>query len=153
MSSVLLISIPHQITEGATGIVHGVTLKLQSSDGKLSDGVDVVAKLALLDEQRDGLRNEYGIYQNLASERIKGIPTALGLFDDIEGGPTLLIMTHEGTCLRRDQAISSSQRYGIPFSLDGRSSDWCDRAKFLAILRQIHKAAFFTRPSTSEPSQ
>jgi hypothetical protein len=112
-----------EIAEGATGIVHGATLKLQSSDEKLGDGVDVVVKLALLDEQKDALRNEYSIYQHLASERVKGIPTALGLFDDIEGGPTLLIMTHAGTCLRRDQAISSSQRYCVPFSLDGRASD------------------------------
>jgi hypothetical protein len=103
----MILTLTSEIAEGATGIIHGATLRLQNSDG--TDSIDVIVKLALLEEQKDALRNEYAMYQ-LASKCVKGIPTVLGLFDEIEGGPALLIMTHEGICLHRDRAVSSSQR-------------------------------------------
>jgi hypothetical protein len=114
----MMLTLTSEIAEGATGIVHDAALELQTSDGEhLTDGINVVVKLALLEEQKDGLHNEYTIYQRLASKCVKGIPTVLGLFDEIEGGPTLLIMTHAGTRLHRDRAVSSSQRYVVPSPL------------------------------------
>jgi hypothetical protein len=102
-----------EIAEGTTGKVHGATLEVQTLDGNfLTD--DVVVKLAFLDHQKERLRNEHDIYQHLALKDVKGLPTTFGLFDDLEGGPSLLITTHAGTCVQRGQGISPSQRYVVP---------------------------------------
>jgi len=118
----MILILTSDIAQGATGIIHGATLQVQISDSTYLTG-DVVIKLALCIEQKACLRNEYSIYQHLASKHVNGLPTVLGIFDDLEEGPSILIMTHAGTCLHRGQAVSSSTR-----------------AALLTILQDIHKA-------------
>jgi len=100
-----------EITEGATGIVHGATLKTE----RTLVPYDVVVKLSVLDEQKDRLYNKHAIYETLKSKGIKGIPTVLGIFDDIEEGASMLLMTHAGAPLHCDHVLLSSQRYVVPF--------------------------------------
>ena len=107
----MVLIITSEIAEGATGIVHDAKLQVQTSDGYLTG--DVVIKLALRPDQKASLLNEYSIYQHLASKRVNGIPTVLGIFDCKEG-PSILIMTHGGTCLHSGQAVSSTTRYVFP---------------------------------------
>jgi hypothetical protein len=68
--------------------------------------LDVAVKFALTREQRDALQNEYEIYRLLRLNRIcTGITTPLGLFDDAEGGPSVLVMLFEGSPLINVQEL------------------------------------------------
>jgi hypothetical protein len=103
------------IAEGATGIVHGATLELETSDASLTE--EVVVKLAFLDEQQERMRNEYAIYQHLARANVAGIPKVLGLFEDLEGGSMALVMNNAGVSLCEQRAdrdgkvkVSASER-------------------------------------------
>ena len=102
-----------EIGHGATGVVHGATLELVTSDG-LTLTHEVVVKLAFADEQQDGLRDEYDIYWHLAQQGVKGVATVLGLFDDLEGCAAALVMTYAGLALHsRKGLLSSSERFVI----------------------------------------
>jgi hypothetical protein len=58
----MILTLASEIAEGATGTVHDATLKLQTSDGKHpTNGINVVVKLAPLEEQKGGPHNEYAI--------------------------------------------------------------------------------------------
>ena len=57
--------------------------------------LDVVAKLAFNEDQRENLNHEYAIYLHLAPKAVKNIPTALGLFDDVEKRTLVL---YSNTC-------------------------------------------------------
>ena len=85
------------IGDGATGIVHEARLELTTKDG---DRVveDVVVKFAFTHKQREKMRHEYVIYHHLATNGISGIiPDVIGLFEDTEGGPMAIVMSHGGT--------------------------------------------------------
>jgi hypothetical protein len=105
-----------QIADGATGIVHGARLELDTSDSQpLTE--EIVVKLAFSDKQQKRIRNEYDIYQHLAHAKVVGIPTVLGLFEDLEGGSMALVMSNAGVSLwkqRVDRAgqvtVSTSER-------------------------------------------
>jgi hypothetical protein len=87
-----------EIGRGTTGVVHRGTLKPETAG--LSIPLDVVVKLAFDDEQRDALRSEYEVYRSLRSKGVlRGITTALGFFDDSEGGPCALAMLYAGRSL------------------------------------------------------
>jgi serine/threonine protein kinase len=130
-----------EIGEGATGIVHGGTLKVVTSE-PTHFSRDVAVKLSLLDDQRVRLRNEYAIYRTLESNGVKGLSTVLGMFDDVEEGSTILIMTHAGTPLHRDRVISSGQRYVAHSLISVTWVPYCLTIEqlFLAILTKIHNA-------------
>jgi hypothetical protein len=102
-----------EIGEGATGIVHGATLQVVTSE-PIHFSSDVVVKLSLLDEQKVRLHNEFATYRTLHSNGVKGLSTVLGIFDDVEDGSTILIMTHAGTPLHHVRVISTAQRYVLP---------------------------------------
>jgi hypothetical protein len=94
----LPIVLTSEIGHGATGIVHGGTLQLESVDGSVP--LDIVVKLAFHNEQRHALRDEYEVYRNLRSKGVlRGITTVLGFFDDCEGGPCALVMLYAGASL------------------------------------------------------
>jgi hypothetical protein len=109
----MVLILTSETAEGATGIVHGATLRVETSDRTHLTG-DVVVKLSLLDEQKVRLRNEYAIYQTLEANGVKGLSGVLGIFDDMEKGPTILVLTQAGTPLHPDRALSSSHRYMVP---------------------------------------
>jgi hypothetical protein len=109
----MVLILTSEVAEGATGIIHDAKLQVHTSDGYLTG--DVVIKLALHPDQKASLLNEYSIYQHLASKHVNGIQTVLGIFDYKGQGPSILIMTHGGTCLHSGQAVSSTTRYDFPF--------------------------------------
>jgi len=94
----LPIVLTSEIGHGATGIVHGGTLQLESAEGSVP--LDIVVKLAFDNQQRHALRDEYEVYCNLRSKGVlRGITTVLGFFDDCEGGPCALVMLYAGASL------------------------------------------------------
>jgi hypothetical protein len=97
-----------EIGDGATGIVHGATLELETSDVQRLTH-EVVVKLAFSDEQQERLRKEYAIYQHLATANVMGIPTVLGLFEDLEGGSMALVMNNAGVSLWEKRADEKGQ--------------------------------------------
>ena len=97
LTSILTAEIGH----GATGVVHRGTLHAEGSDESVP--LDVVVKLAFDSEQRDALKNEYEIYRLLRSNGVaQGIVTVLGFFDDVEGGPSALVMLYAGVSLETE---------------------------------------------------
>lgn len=86
------------IASGATGVIHGATLKLLGAGGKPHE-IPVVVKFAMEEKQKKSLSHEYSIYKRLAPSRIQGIPRAFGLFKDHGSDVVALVMTHVGTAL------------------------------------------------------
>lgn len=107
----LSIVLTSEIGNGGTGVVLGGQLEVKATKGLAP--LDVVVKLAFNHVQRDSLRNEYEIYRQLCSKGVvKGIPTALGFFDDSEGGPSALVMSFAGVSLATEpKQLSLSQQY------------------------------------------
>lgn len=105
----LMLVITSEISTGATGIVHGGTLEVELPGQCVS--LDVAVKLAFSDNQKERLANENEIYHYLSSRHITGIPTLLGSFSSIAGGPSALIMTYNGVSISNDtQTLSSDIR-------------------------------------------
>jgi hypothetical protein len=76
-------------------MVHRGELTTCQQDGATS--LDIAVKLAFDIDQGDVLKNEYGIYRQLRSKGVlRGIPTALGLFDDSEESACALVTTYAG---------------------------------------------------------
>lgn len=76
--------------------------------------LDIAVKFALTSGQRDALRNEYEVYRVLRLNGIcTGITIPLGLFDDIEGGPSILVMPFKGSPITPMHELDSpsSHRY------------------------------------------
>ncbi|KAF9505631.1 hypothetical protein BS47DRAFT_1400218 [Hydnum rufescens UP504] len=87
-----------EIGRGASGIVHRGTLEANFAERSMQ--LDVAVKFAFTTEQKEDLRHEYNVYQRLKSNGITtGIATALGIFDDCEDGPCILIMLYSGSSL------------------------------------------------------
>ncbi|RDB15981.1 hypothetical protein Hypma_003536 [Hypsizygus marmoreus] len=115
------------IGDGSTGIVHSAMLELKTHDHR-SMTCDVVVKFAFTAEQQRRLRNEYSIYGHLSASGVTGVIVGvLGLFEDIEGGPLALIMSHGG--------ISLDDRGEQPNTVEERMSE---RAAFLHAVKSIH---------------
>ena len=105
----ITIVLTSEIGFGSTGMVHRGNLTTCQPDGATS--LDIAVKLALDIEQRDALRNEYKIYRYLRSKGVlRGIATALGLFDDSEDSACALVTTYAGipvsTELQGDLSVS-----------------------------------------------
>ena len=105
----LVLVITLEIGTGATGVVHSGTLEVELPGQSVS--LDVVAKLAFSDHQKERLAHENAIYHYLRSEHITGIPTLFGFFNSVDGGPSALLMTHRGVSVRSNiQPLSSATR-------------------------------------------
>jgi len=104
----LILVITSEIGTGATGIVHGGTLEMELPDQSIS--LDVVAKLAFSDYQKERLAHEHTIYCYLGSRHITGIPTLLGFFSSVDDGPSTLLMTHRGISVSSNTPLSSATR-------------------------------------------
>lgn len=135
----LLLFLTSEIGRGATGVVHGGTLEIESEHRRSS--VNIVAKLAFTSSQQARLAQEWSVYTHLALNGVQGIPTLLGIFHDVErdNGPSCVLMRHAGTSLRRASPISSVQRYVISHLPCGLYELYYSDA-FLETLRSIHNA-------------
>lgn len=95
----LSIVLKSEIGHGATGQVLRGTLSVEGSKSA-SVLLDIVVKLALGSERGNALRNEYKIYHLMKKSGITtGIIFPLGLFDEVEGGASALVMPYVGTPL------------------------------------------------------
>jgi hypothetical protein len=99
----LVLVITSEIGTGATGIVHGGTLEVELAGQCVS--LDIVAKLAFSRHQKERLAHENEIYLYLNERHIRGIPTSLGLFSSIDGGPSALLLTYNGVCITDDTQL------------------------------------------------
>jgi tRNA A-37 threonylcarbamoyl transferase component Bud32 len=107
--------------------------------------LDIVVKLALGSERGAALRNEYKIYHLMRESGITaGITTPLGLFDDVQGGASALVMPYAGTPLaaRPDFILTVSYQCSTLLSyFHPHFSDTLgNREAVLANLKEIHRA-------------
>jgi len=94
----LSIVLNSEIGHGATGKVLRGTLSVEASSACVL--LDIVVKLAIGSERGAALRDEYKIYHLMKKIGVTaGITTPLGLFDDVEGGVSALVMPYAGTPL------------------------------------------------------
>jgi hypothetical protein len=98
-----------ELAQGATGVVHGGTLEMETRGQRVF--LDVVAKLAFSEDQRERLKHEFSIYCHLASKGVKNIPTLLGLFEDVEDGASVLLLTPAGVPIVDKGQLSASMQY------------------------------------------
>jgi hypothetical protein len=105
----LLLILTSELGEGATGMIHGGILQVES-EHKIST-LEIAAKLAFTDEQQEALAFESSIYSHMAEEGINCIPTILGSFHDVEEeGPSCLLMSRNGKSLQdRGMSISTDE--------------------------------------------
>ena len=85
-------------SSGATGQVHRATIRMAMPDGRLLSS-SVVVKVAFHELQRERLRHEYVVYRHLADKRVKSVASIFGLFEDVEDGSSVLIMSDAGISL------------------------------------------------------
>lgn len=98
-------------------MVHRAALELVTADGS-TYVYDAVIKIAFSTEQQSKLRYEYSIFAHLARSGVtSGIPTVLGLFEDMEGGPVVMIMNYGGRHLNETRATED---------------EWFDSRRFFA---------------------
>lgn len=83
---------------GATGQVHKATIRMTLPDGRLLSSPAIV-KVAFHGFQRKRLQHEYNVYKHLAKKGVKCVATIFGLFEDIKGESTTLIMSDVGISL------------------------------------------------------
>jgi hypothetical protein len=109
----LLLFFTSELCEGATGVVHGGILQVES--GPKISRLKIATKLAFTDEQQAALVAESFVYTCMAEEGIICIPTILGYFHDTaDDGPFCLLMSHGGKSLwDRGTAISADEWYAF----------------------------------------
>ncbi|KAJ7173331.1 hypothetical protein C8R46DRAFT_113398 [Mycena filopes] len=123
------LTVVSEINTGATSIVHGAILKLELKNGKTLS-MDVVVKIAILPFQREKMKHEYAMYLHLGPSNIKGLPEVYGLFDDVQGTATVMVMSACGQSLWK-LWISDKWSTGISPA---------QRSQFISTLEQIHHA-------------
>jgi hypothetical protein len=108
-----------EIGQRGAGVLHDGVIEVESDTESAS--LDVTAKLAFTPEHQKNLDYELFMYRVLESKCIKGVPTAMGVFHDVEDkGPSCLVVSHAGTSLQeRMVPITTKQRYvlGSPLAL------------------------------------
>ncbi|KAF9461072.1 hypothetical protein BDZ94DRAFT_1299452 [Collybia nuda] len=123
----LSVTLTSEIATGATGVVHGATLKFLSGKGEVGN-MTVVVKFSMKPDQQKKLRHEYSVYEELASSHVKGVPRAIGLFEDHNSDVLALVMTHTGTCL---SDLYPESRFVV---------EEPQRSSFLRVMSDIHAA-------------
>ncbi|KAJ7155836.1 hypothetical protein C8R46DRAFT_1295925 [Mycena filopes] len=123
------LTVVSEINTGATSIVHAAILKLELKNGETLS-MDVVVKIAILPFQREKMKHEYAVYLHLGPSNIKGLPEVYGLFDDVQGTATVMVMSACGQSLWK---LWISDKWSTGISPVRRS-------QFISTLEQIHRA-------------
>ncbi|KAJ7654623.1 hypothetical protein DFH06DRAFT_1474522 [Mycena polygramma] len=118
------------LNSGATGVIHQAALELNTRDGQVLTQ-NIVVKLALHSDQQERMRHEFSVYKRLAASKVSGIPKIFGLFDDIEGAASLMIMNHCGRSLAQTHLLEDKTNVHVSAA---------EKAAFLAVIDAIHKA-------------
>ncbi|KAJ7173380.1 hypothetical protein C8R46DRAFT_1348074 [Mycena filopes] len=118
------------MTGGATGVVHAAVLEVRAKDGHLAAG-NVIAKVALFPDQQERMRHEFSVYERLAAAKVSGIPALLGIFEDIEGSATILIMNNCGQALHKTHLKEDNINVNVSEA---------EKVAFMSIIEAIHRA-------------
>ncbi|KAF8334395.1 hypothetical protein F5887DRAFT_1256971, partial [Amanita rubescens] len=120
---------------GATGQVHKATLRMALADGRLLSSPATI-KVAFHDLQRERLRNEYVVYKYLAKNGVKCVATIFGLFEDINGESSALIMSDAGISLHGREKKRNPGKAPVEQVSVSRE----ERDAFKQALSEIHRA-------------
>ncbi|KAJ7155874.1 hypothetical protein C8R46DRAFT_1005102 [Mycena filopes] len=126
----VIVTLGPPLSSGATGVVHGALLEVRTKDGQLL-AQNVIVKVALFPDQQERMRHEFSIYQRLAAAKVSGVPALLGIFDDVEGSASIMVMNNCGQALHKTHLKED----GINVSVSE-----AEKAAFLTIIEAIHKA-------------
>ncbi|KAJ7173374.1 hypothetical protein C8R46DRAFT_1082609 [Mycena filopes] len=118
------------LSSGATGVVHGALLEVRAKDSQLLTH-NVMVKVALFPDQQERMRHEFSIYQRLAAAKVSGVPALLGIFEDIEGSATILVMNDCGQPLHKTHLKEDGINVNVSEA---------EKAAFLTIIEAVHKA-------------
>ncbi|KAJ7173372.1 hypothetical protein C8R46DRAFT_1031720 [Mycena filopes] len=77
------------------------------------------------------MRHEFSVYERLAAAKVSGVPALLGIFEDIEGSATILVMNDCGKALHQTHLKEDGINVSVPEA---------EKATFLTIIEAIHKA-------------
>ncbi|KAJ6465214.1 hypothetical protein C8R47DRAFT_1155363 [Mycena vitilis] len=110
------------LSSGATGVIHQAALELNTRDGQ------VLTENMVCQER---MRHEFSVYRRLAAAKVAGIPKVFGIFDDIEGAASLMIMNHCGRSLAQTHLLEDKTNVHVSVA---------EKASFLAVIDAIHKA-------------
>ncbi|KAJ6465228.1 hypothetical protein C8R47DRAFT_1079414 [Mycena vitilis] len=119
-----------ELTSGATGVIHEAVLEVSAENEEVLTR-DVIVKLALYLGQQERLRHEFSVYERLAAADVAGVPKILGIFEDIEGTATIIVMNHCGRSLAQTHLLEDKTNVHVSAA---------EKAAFLAVLDDIHKA-------------
>ncbi|KAF8641555.1 hypothetical protein AX16_009931 [Volvariella volvacea WC 439] len=106
-------------------------LTLDQEDSTVPLSTDIVIKFVYKAKARRRLQREYYIYQKLEAKGVKGVPRVFGLFQDLEDGIVIMILTHAGIDLWARAKTIPADELLVTFE---------EREKFIAILKDIHAA-------------
>ncbi len=127
----LTLLIGKKLGEGSIGQVYEAQVLVDMPSGNVARYPEkVIVKLALSEEQKERIRHEYAIYRRLLYGPVPvaagDIPTAFGLFEDIESNTGALILSYNGQTLahRSDPpasgiSVSPEERY-VQMKLHGQ---------------------------------
>ncbi|KAJ6465229.1 hypothetical protein C8R47DRAFT_1057095 [Mycena vitilis] len=126
----LAVTLGPVLSSGATGVIHQAALELNTRDGQVLTE-NMVVKLALHPDQQERMRHEFSVYRRLAAAKVAGIPKIFGIFDDIEGTASLMIMNHCGRSLAQTHLLEDKTNVHVSAA---------EKTSFLAVIDAIHKA-------------
>ncbi|KAK0498168.1 hypothetical protein EDD18DRAFT_1071315 [Armillaria luteobubalina] len=147
----LTVLIGKKLGEGSTGQVYEAQILVDMPSGKVARYPEkAIVKLALSSEQKVKVRHEYAIYRRLLYGPVPvsagDIPTAFGLFEDIESDTGALILSYNGQplALRSDPPASgitvSPEERCVQMIFFGQDYYMHHRATLVRILESIHAA-------------
>jgi len=148
--------IMERVGKGAIGVAYRAKIRY------LADSVmewDAVIKLAFFPHQKKQLRHEYSVYESLSASHVNGIPSVLGLFEDVmTDGPLGLVMNYGGRNLKSHFSsllYNDVQQVEVPMRIQYAflhlvshipvSLTLVYRSQLLRILSAIHKAGILHR--------
>ncbi|KNZ73735.1 hypothetical protein J132_10003 [Termitomyces sp. J132] len=122
-----------KLGNGAVGAVYDAQLEILING--YTRRARVAVKLGFKDDEIRSMRNEYSIYQHLASHGVvEGIPHIFGLYEDVESGTVALVMNYVGDSLWNLRPDKTKR--------DLKVSEAAETA-FIRILKNIHQAGIW----------
>lgn len=145
-SQYLSVILTERIGSGAIGVAYKADLQWVHLKSPIHRAV--VVKLAFSDHQKERLRHEHSIYQQLAKHSLAGIPSVVGTFQDAAiGGPLALVMTFEGRSLNAARLsasgvldVSINEQLSPKLLHDGQIFSLLCRDLFIRLLQAVHAA-------------
>jgi hypothetical protein len=72
---------------------------------------DLVIKLAFEEEQKTRMQHEFAVYAHLAKNKVTGVVTVHGLFNDPDSGTLALLMDNAGQNLREREKERTGETF------------------------------------------